>query len=144
MIGTDHSPAPMSMKTDPDFFKVWGGVASCQHLLTLLFDLGLEPELIARVTASQVARRFRLPPGKAGTIAAGADADLVLFDPAGKTPVTEDVAAIPPQADALPRAHVARSGPAHDPARPDGRPRRAARRRTCGAARHNHSSTFLT
>ena len=90
MIGTDHSPAPLSMKTDPDFFKVWGGVASCQHLLTLLFDLGLEPEQIARVTAGQVARRFRLPPGKAGTVAAGADANLVLFDPAGKTPVTEE------------------------------------------------------
>ena len=90
LIGTDHSPAPMSMKTDPDFFKVWGGVASCQHLLTLLFDLGLEPELIARLTASQVARRFRLPPGKAGVIAAGANADLVLFDPAGETHVTAD------------------------------------------------------
>ena len=89
-IGTDHSPAPMSMKTDPDFFKVWGGVASCQHLLTLLFDLELEPDLIAKVTAGQVARRFRLPLGKRGTIAAGTDADLVLFDPAGETRVAED------------------------------------------------------
>ena len=89
LIGTDHSPAPMSMKTDPDFFKVWGGIASCQHLLTLLFDLELEPELIARMTAGQVARRFHLP-GKAGQIAEGVDADLVLFDPAGETHVMAD------------------------------------------------------
>ena len=90
VIGTDHSPAPMSMKTDPDFFKVWGGIASCQHLLTLLFDVGLEPEIIARVTARQVAQRFRLPPGKAGTLGVGTDADLVLFDPNAETRVTAE------------------------------------------------------
>lgn len=89
LIGTDHSPAPMSMKTDADFFKVWGGIAGCQHLLALLFDLELEPELIAKLTAGGVARRFHLP-GKAGKIVAGADADLVLFDPAAETRVTED------------------------------------------------------
>jgi allantoinase len=86
-IGSDHSPAPMSLKTDANFFKVWGGVASCQHLLALLFELELAPELIARLTAANVAQRFRLAATK-GEIALGADADLVLVDPAGETRVT--------------------------------------------------------
>ena len=90
MIGSDHSPAPMFMKTDPDFFKVWGGIAGCQHLLTLLFDLELAPELIAKITSRGVARRFRLPSAKAGGIVPGADADLVLFDPHAETRVTEE------------------------------------------------------
>ena len=88
-IGTDHSPAPPSMKTDPDFFKVWGGVSGCQHLLALLFDLGLDPDLLAGLTARAPAVRFGLAPIK-GSITVGADADLVLFDPAGQTPVTEE------------------------------------------------------
>lgn len=89
-IGSDHSPAPPSMKTDPDFYKVWGGISGCQHLLTLLFDMGLEADLIGRVTAGAVAKRFGLAPGK-GEIAVGWDADLVLFDPAASTPVREDL-----------------------------------------------------
>ena len=30
-IGSDHSPSPWSMKTDADFFRVWGGIAGVQH-----------------------------------------------------------------------------------------------------------------
>ena len=88
-VGTDHSPAPPGMKTDADFFKVWGGVSSCQHLVVLLHDLGLEPDLIALVTAGAVAERFGLAPRK-GRLAVGADADLVLLDPDGETAVTAD------------------------------------------------------
>jgi allantoinase len=87
-IGSDHSPAPLSMKMDPDFFKVWGGVSSCQHLLALLFDLELAPALISRLTAGAVAKRFGMSPRKGG-LAIGSDADLVLFDPAARTQVTE-------------------------------------------------------
>jgi allantoinase len=87
-IGSDHSPSPMSLKTDTNFFKVWGGISGCQHLLTLLFDLGLDADLLARVTASALAARFQLP-GK-GRIALRADADLVLFDPNGRTEVTAE------------------------------------------------------
>ena len=88
-IGSDHSPAPASMKADADFFKVWGGISGCQHLLGLLFDLGLEPDRIALSTAENVADRFLLA-GKKGRIAPGLDADLVLLDPAGTTGITAE------------------------------------------------------
>lgn len=78
-IGSDHSPAPASMKSDTNFFKVWGGISGVQHLLPLLLDLGIETELIARLTAANVAQRFRIAPRK-GTITIGADADFVLAD----------------------------------------------------------------
>src|SRR5262249_23672285 len=77
-IGSDHSPSPFSLKSHFDFFKVWGGIAGIQHLLPLLLDLGLDPTLVARLTAEQVARRFRFA-GK-GRLAVGYDADLVLID----------------------------------------------------------------
>ncbi len=79
-IGSDHSPAPWSMKSDPDFFKAWGGISGVQTTLASL--LTREPylplERIAALTASNVAKRFRLA-GK-GQIAAGFDADLALVD----------------------------------------------------------------
>jgi len=87
-IGSDHSPSPMSMKTDADFFKVWGGISGCQHLLALLLDLGLDPALISRLTASQVADRFAI--SSKGGIKPGLDADLVLIDARGVTEVTAD------------------------------------------------------
>jgi allantoinase len=37
--GSDHSPSPPEMKTHANFFKVWGGISGCQHLLPLLVDL---------------------------------------------------------------------------------------------------------
>ena len=88
-VGSDHSPAPMSMKTEADFFKVWGGISGCQHLLTLLFDLGIDPHRIALSTSENVADRFLLAEKK-GRIAPGFDADLVLLDPHGTTEVTAD------------------------------------------------------
>lgn len=77
-IGSDHSPAPGSMKTDPDFFQVWGGIAGCQHLVPLLFSAGLSPTEIARLTAENPARRLGLFPRK-GTLEIGADADFLLI-----------------------------------------------------------------
>ena len=35
-IGSDHSPSPPEMKTDKNFFKVWGGISGVQHTLPLL------------------------------------------------------------------------------------------------------------
>ena len=83
MVASDHSPAPASMKSDPNFFRVWGGMSGCQALLQLMLTEGyhsraLPLALIARVTAEHVAQRFRLP--RKGQLAIGADADLALVD----------------------------------------------------------------
>jgi allantoinase len=83
MVASDHSPAPASMKSDANFFRVWGGISGCQTLLQLMLTEGhynraLPLALIAQVTAEYVAQRFRLS-GK-GMLAIGADADLALVD----------------------------------------------------------------
>lgn len=76
-IGSDHSPAPWSMKSSDDFFAVWGGIAGVQHLLPLLADLGLSAEQLAALTAANVARRFRVDHRK-GALTVGLDADITL------------------------------------------------------------------
>lgn len=82
-IGTDHSPAPLELKQSEDFFKVWGGIAGCQHGFPLtiaegLLDHGLTAEKLSPLLSCQVADRFGLGRRK-GRIAAGMDADLVLL-----------------------------------------------------------------
>ncbi len=84
MVASDHSPAPASMKTDANFFKVWGGISGCQSLLQLLLTDGFKKRelpltTIAAITAEYPAQRFGLLPGK-GRLAIGTDADVVLVD----------------------------------------------------------------
>ena len=76
-VGSDHSPAPASMKTGDDVTKIWGGIAGVQSTLAAMVG-GLSPRQIGEVTAGRVAERFRLE-GK-GQIAMGFDADLALVD----------------------------------------------------------------
>lgn len=83
MVASDHSPAPISMKTNDNFFQVWGGISGCQSLLQLLLTEGVEKHYldlstIAAVTSEYIARRFALP--HKGRIAPGIDADLALVD----------------------------------------------------------------
>jgi allantoinase len=83
-IGSDHSPAPPDMKTDSNFFKVWGGISSVQHTLPLLITeghlkRGLALPLLAKALSFNPAARFRLPAGK-GVIDIGAEANLALVD----------------------------------------------------------------
>jgi allantoinase len=83
-VGSDHSPAPPEMKTDPNFFKVWGGISGIQHALPILITEGhvkrsIALPVLSDLTSFNVAARFKLPPGK-GSIAQGADADLALVD----------------------------------------------------------------
>jgi allantoinase len=94
MITSDHSPAPTSMKTDCNFFHVWGGISGCQSLLQLLLTDGHERRqlplpMIAALTAENVARRFGLFPRK-GQLAIGADADIVLVDLASQRVLEAD------------------------------------------------------
>jgi allantoinase len=85
-VGSDHSPAPPSMKRSEDFFAIWGGVSGCQHAFELLITRSLErrplevalPHLSALLSGN-VARRFRLDRCK-GRIEVGLDADLTVLD----------------------------------------------------------------
>lgn len=83
-ITSDHSPAPPEMKTDADFFRIWGGISGCQSLLRLLLTEGYERRnlplpLLAMLTSENVARRFGVAANK-GCLAIGMDADCVLVD----------------------------------------------------------------
>jgi allantoinase len=77
-VASDHSPAPPSMKTGSDFFAIWGGISGCQHLLPAMLTYGtqrgLELQDIARLVATQAARRFQLP--NKGEFVVGYDADF--------------------------------------------------------------------
>ena len=84
MVASDHSPAPASMKSSPNFFSIWGGISGCQSLLPLLLtegyhQRGLSLPVIASITAEYVARRYKLSPRK-GELIVGADADIALVD----------------------------------------------------------------
>ena len=79
MVVSDHSPSTLDLKEGDDFARIWGGISGCQSTRQLLLaKANLEPSVIAAVTATNVARRFRL--SKKGDIAPGFDADLWIVD----------------------------------------------------------------
>jgi allantoinase len=80
IVASDHSPAPLDMKQDANFFKIWGGIAGVQSTLAVLLNReGVTPQMIASLLSHNPATRFRL--SHKGRIAVGFDADLVLVDP---------------------------------------------------------------
>lgn len=83
IVASDHSPAPLDMKQDANFFKVWGGIAGVQSTLAVLLSIdGLTVEAIRRMVAENPAKRFKI--ANKGLIAPGCDADLVLVDAAAE------------------------------------------------------------
>ncbi len=86
MIATDHAPHLPAEKrpADGDIWKAPGGFPGVQSFLPLMLRLVgdgvLSYSQLARACCEEPARRFGLHPRK-GTLAVGADADIVIVDP---------------------------------------------------------------
>jgi len=86
LVATDHSPAPAALKhlEDGDFIAAWGGIASLQISLPIVWTgaaaRNISIERIAQSMSAAPARLAGLDAHK-GAIKAGYDADLVVFDP---------------------------------------------------------------
>lgn len=87
-IGSDHSPCPPEMKCQEagDFIGAWGGISSLQLTLSLVATRAagaLDLVKLARWLSSAPAQLVGIEERK-GRIAAGYDADLVVWDPGGE------------------------------------------------------------
>jgi len=92
LIATDHSPCPPEMKLrgNGDFREAWGGIASLQLALPIIWTEAKQ----RRVSINQICRWMSEQPAKLaglehrkGAIRAGLDADLAIFNPDGKQQV---------------------------------------------------------
>jgi allantoinase len=85
LVASDHSPSPPEMKCRDtgDFFHAWGGISSVQLSLSVMWTLMINRDdpidLLVRWMCAQPARLAGLQKRK-GAIAAGYDADMVIFN----------------------------------------------------------------
>lgn len=95
VIVSDHSPCPPSMKNLEvgNFQTAWGGIASLSMALPVIWtearQRGFSLHDIAHWMAEKPAELAACG-GRKGRIAAGYDADFVVFDPEAEFTVTED------------------------------------------------------
>jgi len=95
LVATDHSPCPPEMKrlSEGNFRTAWGGIASLSIALPLMHTearkRGFSLADIARWMASAPANLAGCQTRK-GRLAAGYDADFVVFDPDGEFVVSKD------------------------------------------------------
>ena len=96
-VGSDHCPFTSAEKDwgKDDFTKIPNGVPGTEVIIPILYSEGVRKGRITifdmvRVTSEAPARRFGLGPSK-GSIAVGADADLVVIDPSKRVRLSADV-----------------------------------------------------
>jgi allantoinase len=91
LIVSDHSPCPgeMKLRATGDFMKAWGGIASLQLRLPVVWTearrRGFSLLDITRWLCANPARQVSLERRK-GSIAIGCDADIIIWNP--DTPFT--------------------------------------------------------
>lgn len=96
-VATDHCPffyETQKTRGLDDFSRIPGGAPGIETRLSLLYTHGvrtgrLTPERWVEVCCTEPAHRFGLAPGK-GTLALGADADVVIFDPTRRVTLSVD------------------------------------------------------
>ncbi len=90
-VGSDHSPAPPSMKTGDDALSIWGGIAGVQSTLPAMITCWVERVAafheIPALIAENAAKRFRI--AAKGKIEIGYDADLAIVDANDRYTLTE-------------------------------------------------------
>jgi len=93
MVSTDHCPFCMKDQKEMgrgDFSKIPNGIGSVENRLDLMYQGVVTGEITkerwVEITSTTPARMFGLY-GKKGVIAPGADADVVVYDPAGHTSI---------------------------------------------------------
>ena len=95
LVATDHSPCPPEMKREAEgrFDRAWGGIASLSVALPVMWTgmraRGFTLNDLARLMAEKPAELGQIGRRK-GRIAAGYDADLVVFDAEGEVEITAD------------------------------------------------------
>ena len=93
MVSTDHCPFCMKEQKElgtDDFRKIPNGIGSIEHRMDLLFQGVVAGRITlprwVELTSTTPARMFGVY-GRKGVIAPGADADIVIYDPAGHTSI---------------------------------------------------------
>ena len=95
IVSTDHSPwrfADQKSLGRDDFSKIPNGGPSIENRFSMLYTAGVTSGLLSMnrfvdVFSTAAAKRFGMYPRK-GTIAAGSDADVVIFDPDEETTIS--------------------------------------------------------